>query len=236
MHGKYRISQLSELAGRAFDELHIGQNSGRVRQVPDVRTIRYYTTLGLLDRPSEMKGRTAYYQNRHLIQLIAIKRLQSKGNSLVEVQQHMTAIDEQRLNELAAVPSAFFRKVKQWLSEGDASVATRSAATRDVPVNSKSDRRKLSKQRGGTGSEDTFWARSPVLPVDAPAAAARIDVQASTVLRLADNVSLHLDGVSADRLGDDTVSLLQPVLQELTSLLQSAGLASASITGDQNDT
>ena len=50
-------------------------------------TIRYYTTLGLIDRASEMRGRTALYGTRHLVQLVAIKKLQAKGQSLAEVQQ-----------------------------------------------------------------------------------------------------------------------------------------------------
>ena len=33
-----------------------GPPNGRVRDVPDRRTIRYYTTIGLLDRPAEVSG------------------------------------------------------------------------------------------------------------------------------------------------------------------------------------
>ncbi len=65
---------------------YAGQANGRVREVPDQRTIRYYTTLGLIDRPAEMRGRTALYGVRHLLQLVAIKRLQTHGLSLAEIQ------------------------------------------------------------------------------------------------------------------------------------------------------
>ena len=64
-----------------------GPPNGRVRDVPDRRTIRYYTTLGLLDPPAEMKGRTVLYGRRHLLQLVAIKQLQARGQSLAEVQR-----------------------------------------------------------------------------------------------------------------------------------------------------
>ena len=73
------------LAGAQFG----GVPSGRVRDVPDLRTIRYYTTLGLLDRPAAMRGRTAFYGRRHLMQLVAIKRLQAQGLALAEVQQRL---------------------------------------------------------------------------------------------------------------------------------------------------
>ena len=42
-----------------------GAGNRRVQDVPDVRAVRYYTTLGLLDRPF-MKGRTAFYGVRHV--------------------------------------------------------------------------------------------------------------------------------------------------------------------------
>src|SRR3954452_21484675 len=66
-----------------------GQASGRVRDVPDRRTIRYYTTLGLIDRPAEMRGRTALYHRRHLLQLVSIKRLQAQGLTLAELQERL---------------------------------------------------------------------------------------------------------------------------------------------------
>lgn len=60
--------------------------NGQVRAVPDERTIRYYATLGLLDRPVAMRGRTALYNARQVAQVVAIKRLQLMGRSLAEIQ------------------------------------------------------------------------------------------------------------------------------------------------------
>src|SRR5687768_7317911 len=80
-----------------------GQDSQRVREVPDVRTIRYYTTLGMLDKPSEMRGRTAYYGRKHLLQIVAIKRLQSQGQPLANIQQKLLGADETTLKSLAGL-------------------------------------------------------------------------------------------------------------------------------------
>jgi DNA-binding transcriptional MerR regulator len=85
------------LAGGGFG----GVPSGRVRDVPDSRTIRYYTTLGLLDRPAAMRGRTAYYGRRHLLQLVAIKRLQAEGLALADVQQHLLGQPDKVLERVA---------------------------------------------------------------------------------------------------------------------------------------
>jgi hypothetical protein len=82
---------LAERVDAALSIGYQGQPSGRVREVPDRRAIRYYTTLGLLDRPAEMRGRTALYGRRHLLQLVAIKRLQARGLNLAEIQERLLA-------------------------------------------------------------------------------------------------------------------------------------------------
>src|SRR4051812_37733187 len=99
----WTIDELGAEVARALSVDYDGSPSGRVRDVPDRRTIRYYTTLGLLDRP-RMHGRTALYTRRHLIQLVAIKRLQANGLSLAEVQQRLLGLDDQALADLARVP------------------------------------------------------------------------------------------------------------------------------------
>jgi len=77
--------------------------NGQVRAVPDERTVRYYVTLGLLDRPSAMRGRTALYGARHVAQVIAIKRLQTMGRSLAEIQQLWPTLDDPTLARMSGV-------------------------------------------------------------------------------------------------------------------------------------
>lgn len=77
--------------------------NGQVRAVPDERTIRYYATLGLLDRPVAMRGRTALYGLRHLAQVVAIKRLQTAGRSLAEIQAMWPTLDDGMLARMTGV-------------------------------------------------------------------------------------------------------------------------------------
>src|SRR5260370_3650775 len=84
-----------------------GQANGPVRAVPDRRTIRYYTTLGLIDRPAEMRGRTALDGMRHLLQLVAIKRLQTHGLALAEIQTRLLGQTDAALRQLARLPADF---------------------------------------------------------------------------------------------------------------------------------
>ncbi|HEU4408574.1 MAG TPA: MerR family transcriptional regulator [Polyangiaceae bacterium] len=98
---------LDELARRttaALRRVALAPASGRVRDLPDPRTIRYYTTLGLLDRPQGYRGRVALYGARHLLQLVAIKRLQAEGRALSEVQRRLYGLTDAELASLAALP------------------------------------------------------------------------------------------------------------------------------------
>ena len=97
----WTIQQLCDEVARALAVGYAGTPNGRVRDVPDLRTIRYYTTIGLLDRPAEMRGRTALYGPRHLLQLVAIKKLQARGQSLSQIQQAMAGATDAMLRRLA---------------------------------------------------------------------------------------------------------------------------------------
>jgi DNA-binding transcriptional MerR regulator len=92
---------------RALAVDYAGQANGRVRDVPDPRTIRYYTTIGLIDRPAALRGRTALYGRRHLMQLVAIKRLQAEGLSLTQVQARLVGLTDAALTRLARLPDGF---------------------------------------------------------------------------------------------------------------------------------
>ncbi len=96
---------LSELVGEV--EARLQQlpppKNGQVRAVPDDRTIRYYGTIGLLDRPVAMRGRTALYGIRHLAQVVAIKRLQTAGRSLAEIQALWPELDDETLARMSGV-------------------------------------------------------------------------------------------------------------------------------------
>jgi DNA-binding transcriptional MerR regulator len=97
----WTIDELSAQAALALSVDYAGQDNGQVREVPDLRTIRYYTTLGLIDRPVAMRGRTALYGMRHLLQLVAIKRLQAQGQSLAELQRQLLGLTDQQLALIA---------------------------------------------------------------------------------------------------------------------------------------
>jgi DNA-binding transcriptional MerR regulator len=103
---RWTLDELAERVDAALAVDYPGQSSGRIRDVPDRRAIRWYTTIGLVDRPAAHRGRTALYGPRHLLQLVAIKRLQARGLSLVAIQQELAGATDTQLARVARVPAA----------------------------------------------------------------------------------------------------------------------------------
>lgn len=103
MQLQWTLPELVEQVAERIAALPPPKN-GQVRAVPDERTVRYYGTIGLLDRPAAMRGRTALYGSRHLAQVVAIKRLQSSGKSLSEIQALWPTLDEPTLSRMSGVP------------------------------------------------------------------------------------------------------------------------------------
>lgn len=132
---RWTITELGERAAAALVTTDYDPpNNRQVRAVPDLRTVRYYMSLGLLDAPLEMRGRTGLYGRKHLLQLVAIKRLQQEGLKLGEVQSRLTGLDERGLAKVAQVPPDVLNKA-------------------DLPVVAGTTLR-------GSGQ---FWAESPAL-------------------------------------------------------------------------
>ena len=110
---------------------------GRVSAAPDARTVRYYTTLGLLDRP-RIENRQARYGERHVLQLLAIKALQAQDLPLAEIQQRLYARSDAELRRLvdsmpqteAPLPALTLREVV--LEPGLRLVAEEGWAPRDA--------------------------------------------------------------------------------------------------------
>jgi DNA-binding transcriptional MerR regulator len=99
----WTIEQLPDQVAELLSENYDGQSNGRIRELPNRRTIRWYTTIGLVDRPVTTRGRTAYYGQRHLLQIVAVKKLQAAGRSLAEVQELLLGATDAKLIELAGL-------------------------------------------------------------------------------------------------------------------------------------
>ncbi len=100
------LEDLVTAAARLVKRLDVRPDDGRVAVEPDARGVRYYQGIGVLDRPLRYDGRRAVYGFRHLLQLLAVKRLQQEGHPLHLIQQSLagrpTAALEQALATMLA--------------------------------------------------------------------------------------------------------------------------------------
>jgi DNA-binding transcriptional MerR regulator len=87
---EYSLTNLVEAARSLIEQVPAAPSDGRVAEFPDARTIRYYQTIGIVDKPLRYEGRNAVYGYQHLLQVVAIKLLQSRGLTLAQVQRAIT--------------------------------------------------------------------------------------------------------------------------------------------------
>ncbi len=196
MNERWTIEQLAPLVEMALDlSGYNGQHSGRVRSLPDLRSIRYYTTLGLLDPPAEMRGRRAFYGRRHLVQLAAIKRLQSRGLSLAQVQQALAGISDGALAELAALPADFWQRATA------------------LPQQS------LEAHPAPTSQRSWFWAAEPAVRGSEPAEELP-SPRLALHLPVIDGVELVLEGIDPARWTPEAIARLKGPLEGLARTLR----------------
>jgi hypothetical protein len=100
----WTIDELAQRVTATLAEQGVQAPSGRVTAVPDRRLIRWYATIGLLDRPLRTRGRVARYGQRHLLQLVAVKRRQAEGRTLAEIQAELAGATDAILRRAAGLP------------------------------------------------------------------------------------------------------------------------------------
>jgi DNA-binding transcriptional MerR regulator len=213
---------IDELARRVADVLAgdgYAAPNGRVRDVPDARAIRWYATIGLVDRPSSMRGRTARYGDRHLLQLVAIKRRQAEGRSLAEIQAELTGATDETLRRVAGgadppdvadLPAALetatadetLRRVAGGADPPDLAELPAALETGAHPVLTKQARRHAQ-----------FWLERPASPADDP-------VELLTGVPLKDGAVLLLPAAP----GPDDLIAIAAAARPLLDLLAARGL------------
>ena len=73
----FKLEELIGIANALMVEVAPVQPSDRVSETLSERTLRYYITEGLIDRPIGKEGTSALYSYRHLLQVLALKVLQA---------------------------------------------------------------------------------------------------------------------------------------------------------------
>src|SRR6266446_5655333 len=97
-HESYSISELAERVNNWCRENKIVPLHNGAGEKVTVRNIRYYQTLGLVDRPVRADGRG--FTRKHQLKLVWIRRLQAKGLPLGKILGLVAGRTEEELREL----------------------------------------------------------------------------------------------------------------------------------------
>jgi len=76
------------------------QKRYKVAVYPDERTIRYYINVGLVDKPSSSQGKPSRFTYQHLLQIIAIKHLQTQYLPLNKIKEMLQDFGIGQLEEV----------------------------------------------------------------------------------------------------------------------------------------
>jgi DNA-binding transcriptional MerR regulator len=202
MASTWTLTELAERAAAALGSGAAARVNGRVRDLPNPRLIRWYTTIGLVDPPLGRRGRTALYGPRHLLQIVAVKRRQAAGRTIAEIQVELAGATDATLREIARIPA-----------EGSG----------ETPAPA---------QRPSDGQRARFWTSPPALEAPAPTAAkpaaddAAHDDRPVPVqgVRLAPGVTVLLDAPATSGLTGDDLAAIETAARPLLDELRRRGL------------
>lgn len=97
------VAELAAAAARLIDRFVPAQERGSVTEVPDERTVRYYLSEGLLSPSTEKQGTASLFGYQHLLQLLAIKRLQAEGLPIRKIRELIAGRSERELERMLGV-------------------------------------------------------------------------------------------------------------------------------------
>ncbi|WP_433497104.1 MerR family transcriptional regulator [Sphaerimonospora sp. CA-214678] len=223
---------IGELAGRAAALLApprpgidgTAGGDGRVREVPNERLIRWYTTIGLLDPPLARRGRVALYGRRHLLQLVAVKRRQADGLSIAAIQAELAGATDAMLQRIAALPAD-----PPPVTAAPGTIGTAAPATADAmhgttaTVSGPATAEPATAEPGtadampATASRGRFWARDTAPAAGNAPVAPDPPVGLVSGVRLAPGVTVLLEGRT-------------PTPEELAAIGRAAGPLLATLT------
>ena len=92
--GELSLERLVDGVNALLPALAPHQIRGTVRDTVDARTVRYYTTQGLLPRPSAYTGGRAHYGASHVLRLALIKKLQAEHHSLKVIRRRLEGLSD----------------------------------------------------------------------------------------------------------------------------------------------
>lgn len=96
------VGELAAAATRILIEHNMIQSRETVTASPDERTVRYYLSENLISASEEKQGTATVYSYFHLLQLLAIKKLQAEHLLIRQIRKMIAEQSENQLEDLLA--------------------------------------------------------------------------------------------------------------------------------------
>jgi DNA-binding transcriptional MerR regulator len=100
------LPEFARVSEQILAEIGPEQERGTVTSVPDERTIRYYMAEGLIQTPEERQGTASVFGYLNLLQLLAVKKLQSEHLPIRKIRELVAGKNEQELESMLGVRGA----------------------------------------------------------------------------------------------------------------------------------
>jgi DNA-binding transcriptional MerR regulator len=94
------VAELAAEAAKILADSGLAQARGTVSDVPDERTIRYYLAEGLVSPAEDKQGTASVFGYRHLLQLLAVKKLQSEHLPIRKIRELVERREVRELERL----------------------------------------------------------------------------------------------------------------------------------------
>ena len=152
----FTIDELVVVTRDLIRETAISQVRWKVAEHPDVRTIRYYMTTGLLPKPASYEGTAARFGYKHLLILLTIKTLQANYLPLQKIKEIIGSKTEPELETL--VRDGLLGAQQAWRSETHETLGQEPA-----PTGSRGQQG-IAHGKGADGPGDSFEQPKLMLP------------------------------------------------------------------------
>jgi DNA-binding transcriptional MerR regulator len=159
------MPQLIAILREQLPQVAPTQTKYRVTELPSERTIRFYTANNLVDKPVAREGAHARYGYRHLLQVMAIKYLQSQYLPLVKIRSLVENISNRDLEllipEIAPVTAAH-----RGIARADRMVVENSFLPQAFPFNAREPRQEPApvERTGDDATTLDTWHRVEIGP------------------------------------------------------------------------
>ena len=97
------LPEFAAVCERVMSVMDLEQVRGTVTNVPDERTIRYYLGEGLIQPADEKQGTASVFGYVHLLQLVAVKKLQAEHLPIRKIRELVVGKSERELESLLGI-------------------------------------------------------------------------------------------------------------------------------------